>query len=921
MHTQHLTGWPAIRLCLLLAGFIHMAPGHAALNQLAVYDSGFKDNWGLSNWGNLAVADPSAQAPGRTGKAIEVRFSGQDNVWNAFGIGPADWNVPLAYYLNEIRTLEFDLYVEPDSVKTENLRFILEDSGNAKELPLVQFIPGWDGMTADQRFGHWFHVAINLRQLHPKIFQFRRFVLFNGGDASGVIPEPHFRMASVKLGWASDTTPPVVKLSSAATNLTGDELTLAFKTNEATTYRVEYGVGGFGSVVEDMKNWSKTHKVTLSDLTPGSTVQYRIVALDHRTDPNAAPNQGILEACYCLPATPTTPPTVSNLTVTGVEGHKVNLKWSTDRPASAEISYLKSGGATMQRSLSDFAKSRNLALDLLEPSTEYTGTLKVKDAFGNQASIPLSFKTKAASSVDVGVTLNGNLQKPISPYIYGTNQHHGAPQYTFDRLGGNRWTAYNWENNASNAGNDYFNQNDDHLPWIAGVPSGQYGVPGIAITQVLDQSFGVGSHTGAALITVPVLGHVAADSSPGGDVIDSGPNYLQTRFKQIELVKGAPFATTPDTLDAFVYTDEYVNWMKTVVKPARPGKQIFYSLDNEPDIWLSTHPRIEPHQESYDSLCQKNEAAAETIKEVDPEATVFGFVSYGWYGFTYLQGAPDGSGSDHTNKGDFTEYYLTRMKDAETRAGKRLVDVLDLHFYTSAETANGSPTGYDWDSLQSRWVSLNTPEVVAERVQSTRSLWDPAYMEHSWITRDGLPDGDKAIRLIPRIQAKIDAHYPGTKFAITEYNYGGGDHISGAVAQADVLGIYGQQGVFAANRWQMGEDERFIEAAFRMYRGFDGKDANFGDISLGSQSADVSKVAVYASLDSATPGRAVYVAINRSGKFLDVGLQGLLTQGLARVYRLAGNSATPAFVGEVPVTSAKLVLALPPMSISTIEVR
>ena len=34
---------------------------------------------------------------------------------------------------------------------------------------------------------------------------------------------------------------------------------------------------------------------------------------------------------------------------------------------------------------------------------------------------------------------------------------------TFDRAGGNRWTAYNWETNASNAGSDYIYNNDNYL--------------------------------------------------------------------------------------------------------------------------------------------------------------------------------------------------------------------------------------------------------------------------------------------------------------------------------------------------------------------------------------------------------------------------------------------------------------------------
>ena len=53
--------------------------------------------------------------------------------------------------------------------------------------------------------------------------------------------------------------------------------------------------------------------------------------------------------------------------------------------------------------------------------------------------------------------------KPISPYIYGMNFFAGSSltnPVTLDRLGGNRWTGYNWETNASNAGRDWYYQND-----------------------------------------------------------------------------------------------------------------------------------------------------------------------------------------------------------------------------------------------------------------------------------------------------------------------------------------------------------------------------------------------------------------------------------------------------------------------------
>ena len=61
--------------------------------------------------------------------------------------------------------------------------------------------------------------------------------------------------------------------------------------------------------------------------------------------------------------------------------------------------------------------------------------------------------------------------RPISRFIYGVNQcdqvlnktDAAFSKITFTRLGGNRLTAYNWTNNASNAGNDWHYQNDDFL--------------------------------------------------------------------------------------------------------------------------------------------------------------------------------------------------------------------------------------------------------------------------------------------------------------------------------------------------------------------------------------------------------------------------------------------------------------------------
>jgi hypothetical protein len=254
-----------------------------ALNYIGVYESGLQGKWVKSTWGDIDLVDLSASAPGRSETAVEVRF-GPENGYNAFGFGMSDWSSPC--FLNEIRTIEFDIYVDADSTGTENLILILDDAGYADEPCITDFIPGWSGMSDADRFGHWFHVSIDLAQLHPKIAHFGRFLLFNRAGAD--VSQPHFRLASVRLGWTHERSRPVISFGSAKTNLTYDQLTLAFSTNEATIYRVEYVVADYDRKVEDRERWSKTHEAVLPSLTPGSTVLYRIVALDHCMDPDAA---------------------------------------------------------------------------------------------------------------------------------------------------------------------------------------------------------------------------------------------------------------------------------------------------------------------------------------------------------------------------------------------------------------------------------------------------------------------------------------------------------------------------------------------------------------------------------------------------------------------------------------------------------
>jgi len=494
-------------------------------------------------------------------------------------------------------------------------------------------------------------------------------------------------------------------------------------------------------------------------------------------------------------------------------------------------------------------------------------------------------------------------RSPISSLIYGINSGDftdpSIQHLTFNRAGGNRMTAYNWETNASNAGEDYLNQNDNYL----GTSTAPVGV----FTPMIQNTLAAG---GSFLMTVPMAGYVAADENGGGDV-NQTPDYIDVRFNVSSPRKGAPFSISPNLTDHHVYQDEFANFLKLAYPAAfsGAGPQISFQLDNEPDLWATTHPRIRGDAVgasgtpvTYAELFQRTEDYASALKDVAPNALIYGPVSYGWEGYVTLQGAPDANGRD------FIDAYLTEMQRYANANGRRIVDVLDLHWYPEARsTTNVRITAAD-----------DTAPVVAARVQAPRSLYDPTYVENSWISQNV-----GAIDLIPRMMTKIATYYPGTKLSFSEYDYGGGANISGGVAEADALGIFGVQGVYSANYWPETTIHSFTLGGFAMFRNFDLNGAAFGDTSIKATTTDGVNTAIYASVDSTNPGRMVIVMINRSNAAVTTATRIWHTQALtqAHAYQMSGVNSTPQDLGVVPINGDSLSMTLPAYSVTTIQLK
>ena len=628
-----------------------------------------------------------------------------------------------------------------------------------------------------------------------------------------------------------------------------------------------------------------------------------------------------LSASAEITVAPSTPPAIANLQVAKTDGCSATLTWTTGWPCNASVTCQKSGAAAMTRTRMDFVANRSFVLDLLQAATTYTVQVTVADAFGGvSAPQSISVTTTSGGVPDVIVSLDPATTRTISPYIYGINFNDGVTDtpagVTFNRYGGNRWTAYNWENNASNAGSDYGPYSNDAYISSSTVPA-----EGVRAVIAKDES-----RNQASLVTLQLQGYVSADESGNVDVSQSLSARLAARFKPVVFKKSsqsaAAFTTTPSTADAYVYMDEFawtLNQKLPGIFATGAALPTFIELDNEPELWHLTHLEIQGSTAiSSDDYITKTLGLSKALKDQFPEVKLFGPVHFGFSGLFGWPGdaKPTPAGSDW-----FTDKYLLAMKAASNSYGKRLLDVYDFHWYSEARSGDGS-------RVSDLTAANLTDDQVQTVVQSPRSLWDPTYTETSWITTDALK---APIQILGRLQAKIDAEWPGTQIAITEYENGGDNHIAGAVAEADNLGIFADAGLFAASWWPPNSTYPYTVGAFRAYRGFDGAGANFGDTALKAVSSSIAEVSVHASLDSKASGRVVFVAINRSTSYQEVALNGQSLAGTATVYRIsaesgaaqvaAGTPVAPMLAGSVPVSGSSFLIALPPLSVSTIEVK
>jgi len=514
----------------------------------------------------------------------------------------------------------------------------------------------------------------------------------------------------------------------------------------------------------------------------------------------------------------------------------------------------------------------------------------------------------------VTITVNAQLNRhAISPQIYGTAFATASQlqdlNFTMNRSGGNSETSYNWQLNAHNHAADwYFESIDD----------------GSAAPAASADSFVSSSKSGGAqaMITIPMIGW-APKLGPGrgklasysiakyGPQTGSDSSWMPDAGNGISSTNGNKPITWNDPNDANIpvnsaFQQGYLQHLINTWGNSTNGGVGFYLMDNEHTLWQSTHQDVHPVGPTMQEIFSKIVDYAGMVKTNDPNALVCGPEEWGWPGYFYSGYDQQWSGANNNynpaaypdrnaNAGmDYMPWLLNQLHQHDTNTGVRLLDYFTLHCYPQEGSVG---------------TSAADAATVLLRNASTRQFWDTSYVDPSWI--------NNIIMLIPRMKSWVTNYYPGTKIGITEYNWGAESDISGATAQADILGIFGRENLDLATRWTTPTTGTPTYLAMKIYRNYDGSKSTFGDTSISAAGPNPDYIATFAATRS-SDGALTIMVINKqigSNAVVNIALTNFLPAGTAQVWQLT-SASTISRLSDLNFTGGTFSNTLPAQSVT-----
>lgn len=340
------------------------------------------------------------------------------------------------------------------------------------------------------------------------------------------------------------------------------------------------------------------------------------------------------------------------------------------------------------------------------------------------------------AQINVTIDLSAEPQV-VSPYIYGRNNslsdNPGSPlpaaEWTrikdsglrfLRESGGNNSTKYNWRRKLSSHP-DWYNNVYAH-DWDFAVQSMQQnlsGVQGMWSFQLIGK---------AAKTTAANFNDWAYNNSQwwsgvnqnlaGGGVVNAsgGSNATSNGNPDLYLENWTADSTV-------LILDHWFNKLGF-----QKNSLIYWSMDNEVEIWSGTHDDIMPTQESAEAFIQRYITVAKKARQLFPGIKLAGPVpanEWQWYNW---EGGITQDGKKYT----WLEYFIKRIAEEQQASGLRLLDVLDIHFYPASTNSTdivqfhrvffdkdySYPEANGVKTISGTWDDSQTKEYIFERCKA-----------------------------------------------------------------------------------------------------------------------------------------------------------------------------------------------------------
>ncbi len=329
------------------------------------------------------------------------------------------------------------------------------------------------------------------------------------------------------------------------------------------------------------------------------------------------------------------------------------------------------------------------------------------------------------------------------------------------------------------------------------------------------------------------------------------------------------------------------------------GTFLYWSMDNEPEIWSGTHDDVMPTQCSGDEFMDKYEAVGVAARNANPNVKLTGPVTCNEWQWYYY----DGDANGRPDNLPWIQYFIKEVAARETSTGRKLLDMVDIHFYPGESDPDEIlqlhrvffDETYDYPganglyTLNGGWDTSLTKEYILKRARG-------------WLTQYGLTD---------------------VGVGVTEMDVSSSDPNIVSIWYASTIGEFMANSgeVFSPWSWKTGMWETLH--LFARYA----RDSYFP---IEVTSADDHLVSAYGTVDS-TSGDVTIFLVNRSrnqarptslalapGAFPDGSYQALRLSNLPSAETFVSHTQNALALSTVALAADSFSIDLPPLSVTAI---